>query len=71
MNEHYLIRATIIPELVRLIANHFEIPEEKALDDFYKSATAQCLADEEDGLYGQSPLFIFSLYLEELASKGQ
>lgn len=32
---------------------------------FYKSATAQNLADEENGLYGQSALFIFGQFLEE------
>ena len=69
MSEHYLIRATIIPEVVKLIATKFDISEEKALADFYKSATAQNLADEENGLYGQSALFIFGQYLEETGEK--
>lgn len=68
MCEHHLIRATIIPEVVKLISEHFGIPEDKALGDFYKSATAQNLADEENGLYGQSALFIFGQYLEEIES---
>ena len=37
----------------------------EALSRFYKSATAQNLSDEEDGLYGQSALFIFGQFLEE------
>ena len=65
MCEHHLIRATIIPEVARLIAERFGISESEALDRFYKSATAQNLADEENGLYGQSALFIFGQYLEE------
>ena len=69
MCEHYLIRATIIPEIVRLISERFGISEDKALDDFYQSATAQNLADEENGLYGQSALFIFGQYLEEIEEK--
>lgn len=69
MCEHHLIRATIIPEVVRLIAKRFKISEDKALSDFYKSATAQNLADEENGLYGQSALFIFGQYLEEIEMK--
>ena len=69
MCEHYLIRATIIPEVVRLISKHFGISEDKALANFYKSATAQNLADEENGLYGQSALFIFGQYLEETEGK--
>ena len=65
MREHYLIRATIIPEVVKLIAERFGISEDEALARFYKSATAQNLADEENGLYGQSALFIFGQFLEE------
>ena len=71
MCEHHLIRSTIIPEIVRLIAQRFKISEDEALADFYKSATAQNLADEENGLYGQSALFIFGQYLEEMEMKKQ
>lgn len=71
MGEHHLIRATLIPEIARLIAGRFGISEDEALDRFYKSATAQNLADEENGLYGQSALFIFGQYLEELALSRQ
>ena len=71
MCEHHLIRATIIPEIVRLIAKRFKISEDEALADFYKSATAQNLADEENGLYGQSAFFIFGQYLEKMEMKEQ
>ena len=71
MCEHHLIRSTIIPEIVKLIAKRFKISEDEALADFYKSATAQNLADEENGLYGQSALFIFGQYLEEMEMKEQ
>lgn len=69
MCEHHLIRATIIPEVVRLIAERFGVSEDEALARFYQSATAQNLADEENGLYGQSALFIFGQYLQETACK--
>ena len=65
MCEHHLVRATIILEVVRLIAERFGISEDEALDRFYRSATAQNLADEENGLYGQSALFVFGQYLQE------
>lgn len=64
--EHHQVRALIIPEVARLIAKRFGITESEALSRFYKSATAQNLADEENGLYGQSALFIFGQYLEEM-----
>jgi hypothetical protein len=32
---------------------------------FYKSSTAKSLDDDETGLYGQSTLYIFSLFEDE------
>jgi hypothetical protein len=40
-------------EIVKLIAEKYAVPEKKALDMFYTSATAASLADDETGLYGQ------------------
>ncbi|MDR3302309.1 MAG: hypothetical protein LBT01_07265 [Spirochaetaceae bacterium] len=63
---HSLIKATIIPDIIRLIAEKYAVPERKALDMFYRSATAASLDDDETGLYGQSPLYIFSLFVDEM-----
>jgi hypothetical protein len=63
---HGLIKATIIPEIIHLIQEKYEVSEEKALDMFYNSATAASLADDDTGLYGQSALYIFSLFNEEM-----
>lgn len=60
-----LYNATIIPEIVRLIAEKYNLSEQEALDAFYGSETAKALNDPETGLYGQSALFIFSLFNEE------
>jgi hypothetical protein len=62
---HGLVKAAIIPELIRLIMENYSVSEEKALDMFYTSATAASLADDETGLYGQSPLYIFSIFKDE------
>lgn len=68
---HATVRATILPEIVRLIAEELSIEEEKALDLFYSSGTGACFADDETGLYGQSPLYNFGLFMEEYkANKG-
>ena len=56
---HGLIRATIIPEIIRLIEEKYSVNEDEALDMFYRSATGASLADDETGLYGQSALYIF------------
>lgn len=60
-----LYNATIIPEIVRLITEKYNLSEQEALDAFYGSETAKALNDPETGLYGQSALFIFSLFNEE------
>ena len=60
-----LFNATVIPEVVHHIADAYQISEAEALDFFYRSDTAKALNDPETGLYGQSALFIFSIFLEE------
>jgi hypothetical protein len=60
-----LIKATIIPEVIRLITEKYAASEEQALDMFYASATAASLGDDETGLYGRSPLYIFSIFNDE------
>ncbi|MDR3338031.1 MAG: hypothetical protein LBT16_12595 [Treponema sp.] len=62
---HGLIKVTIIPEIVHLIEGKYSVKKDKAMEMFYKSSTAASLADDETGLYGQSALYIFSLFNEE------
>jgi hypothetical protein len=64
---HAMVKGLIIPDVVKLIAEKFNINEMEALDMFYASATAASLDDDETGLYGQSALYIFSLFVEEKA----
>ncbi len=63
---HATTRATIVPEIVRLISEKHNISETEALDKFYTSATGASFADDETGLYGQSALYIFGLFCEEV-----
>ena len=51
---HATIRATIIPEIVKLICRDRQVDEQTALDMFYTSATGASFADDDTGLYGQS-----------------
>ena len=63
---HCLIRATLMPEIIRLITEKYNVSDNKALEMFYQSATAASLYDSETGLYGQSALCIFSEFVDEL-----
>ena len=60
-----LYNATVIPEIIKLIAEKYNLSERDAMDAFYKSDTVRALNDPETGLYGQSALFIFSQYVME------
>lgn len=66
---HATVRALLIPEIVRLIAERHDWPEDEALDRFYNSATGANFADDETGLYGQSPWHIYGLFAEELKER--
>ena len=63
--DHATTRAILVPEIVKLISEKYQITEMDALDLFYTSATGASFADDETGLYGQSALYIFGLFVEE------
>lgn len=62
---HHLIRATILPEIIEKICDKYKVDENKALHMFYTSVTGSLFADDKTGLYGQSPLYILSLFEQE------
>lgn len=59
------IRAATLKTIVEFISGHFSVNDDKALDMFYTSHTGACYSDDSTGLYGQSALYVFSLFLEE------
>lgn len=44
---------------------HDHLSESGTLKAFYFSATGASFVDDETGLYGQSPNYVFGLYLQE------
>lgn len=66
---HATVRATIVPEIVNLIATSKHITNQEAIDLFYGSETGKSFAEDDSGLYGQSPLYIFGLFCEEMQRK--
>lgn len=67
--KHGTVRAVLLPEIIKMICKEFNIDEETALDRFYTSATGESFSDDETGLYGQSALFIFGEYCNEVRYK--
>lgn len=60
--EHVLAKTLIIIDVIELISKHFKVTLDEARDLFYKSDVIDLLDDDETGLYGQSPLFVFSVF---------
>jgi hypothetical protein len=67
---HGTIRASTLKTIIPLVIERFNCDENAALKLFYESQTGKCYADDSTGLYGQSGLYIFSLFCEEMAGHG-
>jgi hypothetical protein len=61
---HGTIRATTLKTIAKLIMEHFNVDENTALKMFYESHIGERFSDDESGLYGQSAVHIFSLFIE-------
>lgn len=67
--EHGTVRAAILPEIIAKIMERYQLNEDTALDRFYRSATGASFADDDTGLYGQSPNYIFGLFKQEMSER--
>ena len=66
---HGTIRAATLKTIIPLIMERFACEENEALKMFYESHTGICYADNSTGLYGQSAVYIFSLFCDEMANE--
>jgi len=67
---HGTIRAATLSAIVNLITENYGVSDDEAIKMFYESHIGACYADDESGLYGQSALYVFSLFLEEQNESG-
>jgi hypothetical protein len=58
------MRAATLLTVFELIAKHYKTTEEEAMNMFYSSHIGECFEDDETGLYGQSALYVFSVFRE-------
>jgi len=63
---HGTIRAATLKTIIPLIMERFNCEENDALKMFYESHIGKCYADDSTGLYGQSAVYVFSLFCEEM-----
>ena len=62
--EHVLAKTILITRVSELIANEYKLPIDEARDKLYQSEIIDLIEDDETGLYGESPQYIFSLFKE-------
>lgn len=63
--EHQLAKTLLITKVTELIANKYSISISEARDMLYDSNLIELIDDDETGLYGESPLYVFSLFEQE------
>ena len=68
--ENELVRSVLIPEVIKIVSCYYAISSHEAFRRFYESNTERALADESTGLYGQSPLCIAGMFIEEQDGRG-
>lgn len=64
--DHTIAKTILISQTIELIAKKYQLSIQEARDRFYSSDIVDMLDDDETGLYGQSALYLFSLYEEHL-----
>lgn len=64
--EHLLAKSIIITKVIEIISNKENISLDEARDKLYNSEIIELIEDSETGLYGESPLYVFSIYENSL-----
>ena len=63
---HTIAKTILITGTIELIAKKYGLSLEEARKRFYDSEVVDLLDDDETGLYGESALYLFSLYEDRL-----
>lgn len=66
---HVLSKTILISQTIELIAKKYKLTIEEARNKFYESTVIKLLDDDETGLYGESALYLLSLYGQEVIKK--
>ena len=60
--EHVLSKTILITKVIELIAEHYKVSIKEARNMLYESGVINLIEDDDTGLYGESPLYVFSLF---------
>ena len=67
---HVLAKTILASQTIELIAKKYKVSINEARKRFYESVICDLLDDDETGLYGESALYLLSLY-ENFESKNK
>ncbi|MBR6226417.1 MAG: hypothetical protein IKQ78_04345 [Bacilli bacterium] len=67
---HTIAKTILITGTIELIAKKYGLSLEEARKRLYDSEVVDLLDDDETGLYGESALYLFSLYEDRLKKSG-
>ena len=67
---HSSVRAIVSHEVIKMIAGKHKMTLDMAMDAFYSSKTGTAFADDKTDLFSQSPIYIWSLFEEEIGKIG-
>lgn len=70
-NNHILSKTILISQVIELIAKKYKLSIEEARNRFYSSKVIEMLDDDETGLYGESALYLLSLFEEQSKNKSR
>lgn len=59
---HTPIKALIVSDVIELISNKYKISLQQATKKYYSSCIPKMMSNDKTGLYGESALYVFSLY---------
>ena len=60
--EHVLAKTILIAKVSELLSKESKIKLKEATSELYLSGFVDLINDDETGLYGESPLYVFSIY---------
>lgn len=66
---HVLSKTILISQTIELIAKKYKISVEEARNKFYESEVIRMLDDDDTGLYGESALYLLSLFDKEFIKR--
>lgn len=64
--EHTIVKTILITDVCELVSEKYKITLAEARDRVYLSGVVKLIEDDETGLYGESALYIFSIYEKKI-----